>query len=98
MPKDTWVFAVHNWETGDGKHHVTISKKGKTRTSRFTRWAKARAFAKKQAIKLGLKTFQIDHPDAPHKMIKVTESKPKQRRKPKSTRKEKSVVENYIMG
>jgi len=72
MGKGDWVFAVHSWETADGRHHnVTVSVGGKEKTRRFLLWRKAEAYANSQAKKLGLKKYQVDTPKRPHVMVKV---------------------------
>lgn len=74
-----WVFAVHNWETGDGYHHVTTGIGKKTITKRFRKWNKAEQFARNKAKALGLRSYQIDHPDKPHTLVKLGAKKPKPR-------------------
>lgn len=70
-----WVFAVHNWETGDGYHHVTFGTNHHTTTKRFRKWSKAEQFARSKAKALGLRSYQIDHPSKPHKTVRVSEAK-----------------------
>lgn len=66
-----WIFAVHKFETGSGKNEVTIGKGDKFKTKTFKEWESAEAFAHKKAKELKLKSYQVDTPSRPHKIIKV---------------------------
>ena len=67
------VFALHNWETGDGYHRVSV---GST-IRRFRKWSKAEAFAKKRAKKLGLDSYIVDTPKRAHVKIKLLKKRKK---------------------
>lgn len=85
-----WVFAVHSYETGDSKHHVSYKNGGKTITKGFATWGAANRFANLQAKKQGLSEYQIDTPNRPHKMVKTKNqkrpSKTHHRKKKQNTR------------
>jgi len=76
-----WVFAVHKWETSSGKHDVSYGKGKNYKTRRFTKWSDANKFAKKKAVEMGLKQYQIDTPSRPHKMIPVKPQKKSTKKK-----------------
>ena len=68
------VFAVHNYETCDDMHHVSILNDQcdfANMAFKFKNWQEAERFAKSAAEGLGLKTYTIDEPARPHKKIKV---------------------------
>jgi len=79
MPRK-WVFAVHRYETGDHKHHVSYGTGNKYRTKRFSTWPNARKFAQKKAQEMNLRKFQIDTPHSPHKMVPTASPKTRARR------------------
>lgn len=66
-----WVFAVHNWETGDGYHHVTCGKGKSYRTKRFRNWTKAEQYAKASAKRRHLRSYIVDTPQRPHHKIRI---------------------------
>lgn len=74
--KESWVFAVHKWETIDGSHHVHWHIPGEdTHTENFGLWSKALQFARKKTKELGLKEYQVDSPRRPNFMVSVKEIK-----------------------
>lgn len=75
-----WVFAVHKWETADGKHHVSYGTGRRYRTKSFSKWSNAREFAEKKAADMGLRKYQIDTPTHPHTMLKVQKTTKKTKR------------------
>ena len=82
MTKRKAVFAVHKWETGDGKHHVhsgtDFNRKGATR--RFTSWTRAEKYARKRAKELGLKSYIVDTPKRPHVTVRLSTKKRKRKK------------------
>jgi len=76
MGSRKWVFAVHEWETGDGKHHVTFGTDKRNKTKGFGKWSNAEKFAKKQALKMKLKAYMIDTPKRPHHLVLIKPKKP----------------------
>ena len=69
------VFAVHLWETADGKtHQVTVwDKKGRAKTIRFKDWEDAESYAQQQAKRLGIRSYQVDTPSRPHIRMKLAD-------------------------
>jgi len=69
------VFAVHNWETATGKtHDVKVwDKRGRMRTKRFKDWEDAELYSQAMAMKLGIKSYQVDTPSRPHVRMKLAE-------------------------
>jgi hypothetical protein len=64
------IFLVHSWETIDDKHHLHIWSPHLITIS-YENWSEALENAYLAAIDLNLDFFQVDHPDFPHKFIKV---------------------------
>ena len=68
------IFLVHKWETVDDTHHLHIwdGTTEEPQTEYFQDWPSAleRAY-EVAALDLGLDYFQVDHPDFPHKFIKI---------------------------
>lgn len=67
------IFLVHEWETADNCHHLNIwdGSSDDPQTKYFKSWSEALDAAHEKAEELGLDCFQVDHPDFPHKFIKV---------------------------
>jgi hypothetical protein len=68
------VFLVHKWETTDDTHHLHIwnGTSEDPATLYFKDWSAAFEKAYEiAALDLGLDYFQVDHPDFPHKFIKI---------------------------
>lgn len=75
IAKKSSVFAVHKWETDDDRYHeVTVWERGKSDkgiTKRFNEWSAAERYAKREAFRLGLRTYMVDTPQRPHAIIKM---------------------------
>lgn len=68
------VFLVHKWETVDDSHHLHVWDESteEPTTKYFQDWNEAFNTAYEiAALDLGLDYFQVDHPDFPHKFIKI---------------------------
>jgi len=67
------VFAVHKWETADGKHHTVHvwDKHGYVIDKKFLDWEDAELFAQEMAKKLGRKDYQVDTPSRPHTFVHI---------------------------
>lgn len=67
------IFLVHKWETTNRLHNLHIWKDGSEdpETRHFRAWNIALEEAYKIADEMGLDYFQVDHPDFPHKFMKI---------------------------
>jgi len=81
------VFAVHGWETMDGKHSVHVwNNKGRMTTKVFKDWEDAEDYAQKSALRLGKTSYQVDTPSRPHVMVRIPETRLELLKKGKSVR------------
>ena len=80
--KKKWIFAVHKYETGSGKHDVSYGAGNRYKTKTFSKWSKAEDFAREKAKEMNVKQYKIDTPSRPHKMVNVNKqsTKPKKRK------------------
>lgn len=66
------VFAVHGWETVDGKHTVHVwDKSGRGTDKVFNDWEDAESFAQEQAKRLGKRVYTVDTPSRPHVIERI---------------------------
>lgn len=65
------VFAVHNWETCDNKHHVswTTNYNLNDNLEIFNTWEDALVFTFKKAKEIDAEYVMIDSPEHPHERI-----------------------------
>ena len=72
MAKKHSIFAVHKWETSTGKHDVTtFYPSGYNKTKKFEKWSGAERYAKSEAKRLKLLSYQVDTPQRSHVHVKV---------------------------